>query len=186
MFEPDRKPEASDEAKFFEYGSVVLKSRDFKTRQALLEVCMPNTLMQAVTPSLLSSGWIDNFKIMEPIAVWIPQLNPSRMNVLAKSHDLVHTRANMAIKQWVDGALQVFQKISQYLIDPSDIISFLPMGTYVSFRFRCRIDNIPQVLEGIDKTPAEGVREFQWAMACVLAGVCLDIQAWEAHLQLST
>ena len=181
MFEPDRRPEASDDAKFFEYGQVVLLERDFKTRQASMDVCMPNSLMQAVTPSLLGAGWVDNFRVRDPVAVWIPQLTPERMNGLSVGHDLPHTRANIALRQWTEEVLQVFQKVSQFLVDPSDIVAFLPMGTYVCFRFRCRVDDIPKVLEGVDRTPVVGVREFQWALATVLAAVCLDVQAWESR-----
>jgi len=181
MFHPDRKPEASDDAKFFEYGHVLLLGNDFKTRQASLEVCMPNSLMQAVTPSLLGAGWVDQFRVRDPVAVWLPQLTPSRMNAAASGHDLPHTRANMALKQWAEEVLQVFQKVAQFLVDPSDIVPFLPMGTYVQFRFRCRVDDIPKVLEGVDATPVVGVPEFQWALASVLAAVCLDYQAREAR-----
>lgn len=180
MFQPDRKPEAADEAKFFGCGQVVLLDRDFKTRQASMEVCMPNSLMQAVSPSLLSCGWLDAFRVKEPLAVWLPQLTAERMNGLAAEHDMAHARANAALRQWAEEVLQVFRKVSQFLVDPSDVIAFLPMGTYVCFRYRCRIDDIPRLLEGVDRTPVVGVREFQWAMASVLAAVCLDFQAWEA------
>ena len=184
MFEPDRKPEAADEAKFFEYGKVTLVARDFKTRQASLEICMPFSLMHAVSPSLLSTGWIDNFRVRDPVAVWMPQLTRERMNITALKIEDAHVRANLALSQWSSQVLEVFQKVSQFLSDPSDIITFLPLGTYTTFRFRCRIDEIPKILEGIDNTPVIGIREFQWAMACVLAAVCLDIQAWEEHNRL--
>jgi hypothetical protein len=183
MFEPDRKPEPADDAKFFEYGYVVLQARDFKTRQASLEICIPNTLLQAVTPSLLGSGWLDKFRVRDPIAVWIPQLTPERFNVAATGHDIPHTRANRALKQWTEEIIQVFQKVAQFLNDPSDIVPFLPMGTYVLIRFRCRVDDIPKILEGIDKTPVVGIDKFQWAMATVLATVCLDFQSYENALK---
>jgi hypothetical protein len=181
MFGLDRKPEPSDNAKFFGHGYIVLEAKDFKTRQASLEICLPHTLLQAITPSLLGSGWVDKLKVKEPVTVWIPQLTADRMNAAAIGHDIPHVRANMALKQWTDEVVQVFQKVAQFLVDPSDIIPFLPMGTYVQLRFRCRIDDIPKVLEGVGATPIIGIPEFRWALASVLAAVCLDFQIVDSH-----
>lgn len=183
MFGLDKKVEPLDSAKFFGSGYIVVEAKDFKTRQASIEMCLPHTLLQAITPSLLGSGWIDKLKVKEPITVWIPQLTAERMNSAAIGHDVPHIRANMALKQWTDEVVQVFQKISQFLVDPSDIIPFLPMGTYVQLRFRCRVDDIPKVLEGVEKTPVIGIPEFRWALASVLAMVCLEFQTAEARLK---
>jgi hypothetical protein len=184
VFGPDKKPEPSENSRFFGHGYVILEAKDFKTRQASLEICLPHTLLQAITPSLLGSGWVDRLKVKEPISVWIPQLTAERMNNAAAGIDVPHIRSNMALKQWTDEVVQVFQKISQYLIDPSDIIPFLPMGTYVQLRFRCRIDDIPKVLEGVQNTPVIGIPDFQWALASVLAMVCMEFQIAEERTRL--
>ena len=177
MFSINKKPEPSESAKFFGSGYIILESKDYKTRQASLELCLPHTLLQAITPSLLMSGWIDKLEVKDPITVWLPQLTAERMNEAASSHDVPHIKANMALKQWTEEVVQVFQKIAQFLVDPSDIIPFLPMGTYVKLRFRCRVDDIPKLLQGVEDTSISGIPEFRWALASVLAEVCLYFQA---------
>jgi len=183
IFSLDKNVIPSDNSKFFGNGYIILEAKDFKTRQASMELCLPHTLLQAITPSLLASGWTDKLKVKEPISVWLPQLTAERMNAAAIGHDVPHVRANMVLKQWTEEVTQIFNKISQFLIDPSDIIPFLPMGTYVSLRFRCRVDDIPQLLEGIERTPVIGIPEFRWALASVLASICLDFQAADARIK---
>src|ERR1700690_4251128 len=162
----------SDDCKFFEYGEVVLEEHDFSSRQASIRICMPCCLFQAVTPSLLGAGLIDQFKLRDPMAVWVPTFSKERMSSVAEG--MIHNsliRLNMSLKTRVEEVLRTFRICAQMVLNPSDLIPMLPLGTYVNLRFRCEIDKIPNVLIGIQNTPVDGIVEFQWALATVLTYV---------------
>ena len=162
----------SDNCRFFEYGEVVLEEHDFVTRQASIQICIPCCLFQAVTPSLLGAGIIDQFKLRDPMAVWIPTFSKKRMSPVANEMiDNSLIRLNMSLKARAEEVLKTFRICAQMVLNPSDLIPILPLGTYVNLRFRCEIDKIPDVLIGVQNTPVDGVAEFQWALATVLTYV---------------
>lgn len=173
------KPEPQEEQKFFEYGEVTFAERDFQSRQVVLHMTMPNCLFQAITPSLLGSGFVDGFQVRNPIAVWIPKLLDNSFNNFASGVDAPEQKVNLTLKTRAEEILRIWEGISQFLRNPSDIIPFLPMGTYVTLRHRVRIDDIPKLLEGVNSTPVIGIPEFQYALACVLACVLEDFERWE-------
>lgn len=178
-------PKSSESAKFFEFGEVTFEERDFPSRQAAIRICMPCCLFEAVTPSLLGAGVIDQYKVREPMAVWMPKFSAERMHPNAEQIlDSSLERLNMTLRASAEGIIETFQSLSFLVTDPSDLIPLLPLGVYVTFRLRCRIDDIPKVLFGVQNTPVNGVAEFQWALASVLACVLEDVQKWEASKQL--
>jgi len=173
-------PESSDTARFFEHGQIAFMERDFPNRQARIDITMPCCLFQTVSPTLLGAGYIDDPQIHNPMVVWMPQLSASRVNILAKDVVDAHDKMNRAIQERIDLILKTYEGMSHFLIDPSDIIPMLPLGTYVDFKFRCRIDDLMKVLENIQPLISiTGVAEFQWALASVFACVLQDIQTWE-------
>lgn len=180
----DKAVEAADSARFFEHGKVVLEDMDPVGRTASIFVQLPNCLFQAVTPSLLGAGYLDNFRVAEPLSTWLPQVTEARLSFLGKQVDQAHVRINTAVAQQMDALLRTFASISQYLVNPADMVPMLPLGVYVSVRFRCRLDDVPKVLHGVQDTPVEGVHEFQWALACVLAQALREMEGWEAKRRL--
>lgn len=172
--------EASEDTRFFEYGEVRLEEVDHQHRQAVLECCMPNCLLQTLTPSLLGSGVIDSFRVREPHAVWLPKLGKERFNPTAASTiDSVDARVNQTIRERVEETMRVFQGVSQLVNNPADLVPILPMGVYVNYRYRCHIDKIPNVLYSIDTLLVfTGVPEFQWALASVLKQVLVENEVW--------
>lgn len=179
--------DAAEQSKFFEYGEVSLVNCDYKTRQASINMCMPCSLFQAVTPSLLGGGLVDNLKVREPLAVWLPQLTSERISPLVRAQvPDAEVRINSVMRAHVDELLKLFQSATSVISDPSDLVPYLPLGIYICFRFRCRVDDIPKVLEGVDKTPVAGVHEFQWALAMVLKCVLEDFARFEAAMSEKT
>lgn len=173
-----KEPEAVDASQFFEYGKVVLEDTDPVGRTASIRMQMPNCLFQAVTPSLLGAGFVDEFKVADPLAVWIPQVTTERLSFMGKQLDQADVRINTAIAHQMGVVAQTFAKVAQLLTNPADLIPMLPLGTYVSLRFRCRIDDVPKVLFGVQETAVVGVPEFQWALACVLAQALMESERW--------
>lgn len=175
----ERKTEAQEDTRFFEHGRVEFAARDFSSRQAALDITMPCCLFQTVIPQLLAAGLIDHPRIHQPIAVWMPQVTTERMNILGSSAGGA-TQVNIAVRGWLQQLLEIYERLSVFLKDPSDIIPMLPLGIYVNFRWRCRIDDILKVMEGVQKQAhVAGVAEFQWALACVLQFVLEDYARWE-------
>jgi hypothetical protein len=163
---------------FFEYGKVHLEANDFQTRQASIRICMPCCLFQAVTPSLLGGGLIDEFKLLEPMAVWIPSFSEESLSSVAdKIIDNPLARVNMSLKTRAEEILQTFKICAHLVSNPSSLIPILPLGIYITLRFRCKVDNIPNVLIGIQNTDIDGVHEFQWALATVLAYILEDFRS---------
>ncbi len=176
--------EPVDSARFFEHGKVVLEDIDPVGRMASIFMQMPNCLFQAVTPSLLGAGLVDNFRVAEPVATWLPQLTEARISFVGKQVDQCHVRINTAVSQQMESLLKTFVKISEYLLNPADMVPMLPLGVYVALRFRCRIDDVPKVLQGVQETPVEGVGEFQWALACVLAQAVIEAERLESRRRI--
>ncbi len=173
------KMEPSDNAKFFEHGCVSIENRDFQNRLVCLRVCMPCCLFQAITPSLLGQGFIDKLSIRSPVSIWLPRLTKERLNSLGGQIDSIDHHVNLLLKQKAEETLKLFQEISQILNDPSDIIPIVPMGVYIEFQYRCKIDNMLELLASVEKTPVVGVYEFQWALASVLHCILEDLNRWD-------
>jgi len=170
----------SESAKFFEYGEVNFEERDFPSRQASIRICMPCCLFETVTPSLLGAGLIDQYRVREPLAVWVPKLSEERMSSHANQLlDNAKERVNMTLRASTENILNIFHTLSFLVANPSDLVPLLPLGTYITFRFRCNIDNMPKVLFNIQNIPVDGIAEFQWALASVLACILNDIRQWE-------
>lgn len=180
-----KEPSPVDASQFFEHGKVVLEDVDHVARTAAVFMQMPCCLFQAVTPSLLGAGLVDNFRIAEPLACWLPQLTEERISFVGKQLDQAHVRVNTGVSQQMEAVLQTFVKISTLLNDPADMIPMLPLGTYVALRWRCRIDDVPKVLHGVQETPVVGVPEFQWALACVLAQAIREVESRPARPRLA-
>ena len=171
--------EAAEETKFFEYGEVKIDLIDHVHRQSLLEMCMPNCLFQAVTPALLGAGYVDSFRTRDPLAVWLPKYGTERFNSAAATVDSPEARVNQIARDRIEETMKTFQGLGSLFKNPADLIPMLPMGVYVQFQYRCRIDNIPNVLYTIDSIlNVAGVAEFQWALACVLKQVLIDHDLW--------
>ena len=178
----NQKLDPSEECKFFEFGEVRLEENDFTSRQASIRICIPCCLFQAVTPSLLGVGLIDQFKLREPIAIWIPTFSQERMSPNANNFvDNALVRLNMLLKSKAEDVLKTFEGCAQLVLNPSDLIPILPLGVYVTLRFRCEIDKIPDVLIGIQNTPVDGIHEFQWALATVLTCVLDDFKRYDGR-----
>jgi hypothetical protein len=179
----ERKIESQDETRFFEHGQVNFAARDFPSRTAALDVTMPCCLFQTVVPQLLAAGFIDHPSIHQPVSVWMPQVGVERMNILGRSKAGAD-QVNGAVQSWLGQLLSIYEKLSVYLQDPSDIVPMLPLGVYVDFRWRVRVDDILKALEGMQKlVHIAGVAEFQWALACVLQCVLEDYDRWDGLRQ---
>lgn len=171
--------EPAEETKFFEYGEVRLDTIDHVNRHAMLDICMPQNLFQVVTPALLGAGLIDDFRLRDPIAVWLPKIGKERLGPVANTVDSAEARVNQLIRERVEETLRVFQGVGHLLLTPGDLVPMLPMGTYVTFKFRCKIDSILAVLEHIQKyVMVLGIAEFQWALAAVLHQAVAENESW--------
>lgn len=169
---------------FFEYGKASLIASDYSTRTAAIDICMPYCLFQTVTPQLLGAGYIDNFRIRDPLAVWIPKLSKDRFGYLAQSLPNIDEKINVALREEASKTAKLFIHLQGHLIDPSDAIPLLPLGVYTVSTFRVKIDNILSLLNGINSIKVAGVPEFQWALATVLKQVLLDFERVSPKLSL--
>lgn len=157
-------------ARFFEYGEVSVQAHDPRGNMASLKVCMPCCLMQTLTPALLGGGLIDRYEVMLPIAAWVPKSPEERFrpDIFCQAPDIVEAAASHTAKN-VKKALELFVQLSQILLDPADAVPILPMGTYVTFQYRCRTDALAGVLSHIESIRVVGVPEFRYALATVFA-----------------
>jgi len=171
-----------DDVKFFEYGRVIFDVHDFATETAAMDITIPCCLFQAITPQLLGAGFIDHLRIHQPIAVWMPQVTKERFNSLTDSPG-APDQVNVAVRSWLQQLLEIYEKLSVYLKDPTDLIPMLPLGTYIDFKWRCRIADILKVLEGVQSINVVGIPEFQWALASVLQFILEDLEQREQLVQ---
>jgi len=162
-----------DRQEFLGNGFVELLETNPHDRNVSIKLCMPCNLFQTVTPQLLSHGLIDEFAVRNPIITWMPQLTIERFCVNGLDKETINT-VNICLKDEIMRISNLFIHMSNYLHDPSDLVPMLPMGVYIECTYRCSVDKIIKILEGIDSIKVIGVSEFQWAMASVL-GYVLDI-----------
>jgi len=163
-------PNGEPYARFFEYGEVSIQSHDPHQRMASLRVQMPCCLMQTVTPALLGAGLIDKYEVMAPFAAWIPELTEDRFKpeVIQISSGIPSIATNQLAKT-MKSVLELFTQFFPILKDPSDVIPILPLGTYITFQYRCRVDAMVKVLDHLESIHVAGVAEFRFALATVLA-----------------
>lgn len=167
---------SKEESRFFEHGEVKLLATDRKKNTAMFKLCMPGCLFQAVTPSILGGGLVDNFRIRIPIAVWIPKLSDDRFNPDYMSQiDDISQNSNFAIQNSVNSVLKVFTQISYFMLNPIDLIPMLPLGVYVECEYRMNMDKKNQVLSGIELTPNAGTVELKNAMSEVFHCAANDL-----------
>ena len=159
---------------FFDYGHVNLTLCDSVSRQAMFDICMPCCLFQTVTPHLLNGGYIDDLKIRDPISIWIPKLTVDRFNDAVRSVQDIDNLTNNYIKEEIERVGKLYTNLQNYLIDPSDIIPILPLGVYITFFYRCNVDSIPAILEGIESIKVVGIKEFQWSLAVMMRHTLLQ------------
>lgn len=155
---------------FFEHGFVQAVSWDPVSRQAAFSVTVPASIVQTVTPPLLGAGKLDQYVLHNPVAAWIPVIGSGRLHPAAANPDMAD-RINRKVREKVQEILDLFLDVSRILVDPSDLIPALPLGTYVNFRFRCRVDGMIKVLSELDRTRVAGVPEFRYALSSALAEV---------------
>lgn len=167
----------SESTRFFEYGSVDLVDVDARARSACADVRMPFVVMQAATPALLGGGVVDGLSLCQPVSVWIPRLTGERMSPAASGIPSAHERVNVYLRERASEAMKAFMDLAPYVSDPSDLIPFLPMGTYVTFRYRFRIDDALSVIEALEPHHGvAGIAEFQYALAGVLREAVLVVE----------
>ncbi len=56
----------------------------------------------------------------------------------------------------------------QFMPNPEDLAPTLPLGVYVEFEYRCKLDDLAHLMLGISGTPHHGIAELQFALANVL------------------
>lgn len=163
------------EHRFFEHGRVTLVSADRSSRMAAFSASLPASLVQAAMPALLGAGIVDKYELMNPMSAWIPALGEDRFRpgLEPTAPDAV----NQAVRTQVMEALSLFRSLAQVLVDPSDLIPMLPMGTYVTFRLRCSVDKLAVALEELERAAVAGVPEFRFALAGALAEALVGFES---------
>ena len=151
---------------------------DPEGRQAMFLVTLPYCVMQAVTPVLLGAGWLDQFRVMNPVVAWAPSLTEERLK--EEFRDLRGTqseRINQRVRECAQRTLEEFRVMSEVLGDPSDITPMLPLGVYVQFRYRFSVDDLAKALLAMEAVPVDGVPDLRYAMAAGLAEVLSSMGA---------
>lgn len=163
-------------AKFFKYGLVKVLHTDEIKRQAAVQVCVPCCVMQACLPILLGFGLMDGLAVRNPVAAWapIPTSDLYKPEVVTQSPHAPEA-IGKTVEAKIGEALSLYAEISRLVISPQTMAYILPMGTYVTFRYRCGIDDVAKIIMGLQAIPSPGVPEFQYAMAQELASTLEEL-----------
>lgn len=154
---------------FFEYGGVQIISSDSTSRQVAFQITMPASIVQTISPPLLGAGIMDQYLLANPVAVWIPPISPEQIVPNPNISDSLSERMNSLIHSMMKETLELFRVFSSQVENPSDLIPMLPLGVYVTFRFRCCIDDLITVMSELERTMVAGVAEFRFALASAMA-----------------
>jgi hypothetical protein len=156
---------------FLNEGEVKVLSVDKSNRQALLFFNVPLYLAQSALPALLYSGVIESFSLSNPISVFIPNFKDE--DVVNK---LLTNKLNSKVSKSISDSISLYKQSLQVLKRPSDIISLLPVGVYVSFAYKCSIDAFISSMNDrwvIEENSYE--HEFKWAVSKIMASILNDI-----------
>jgi hypothetical protein len=166
----------SETASFFDGGFVTCEALDEVSRKASISFRLPCVLFQTVSPILLGMGPLDLFQISEPMQVWIPRLSQERLVPTAEEIlPNASNQLNLAVSASTKSTVDLFNKLSVIVRDPSDLIPMLPLGIYISVRCRCDVDGIILALEKLQKLPIDGVFEIQWALSSVYGWILAEM-----------
>lgn len=155
--------------KLLEHGEIHITSYDKESRQAALRIYVPCCLIQFTLPILNKFGVIDDYCVKTPILAWMPTLTSDRFKPeLIAQYPSVPNEANTQIQKKMQESLNLFVEASKVIISITDIIPMLPLGVYVQLQYRCRIDDIAQVLTGLENAEMIGVPDFRFALAGAL------------------
>lgn len=157
---------------FLGKGYIDIKLVDAKAQEALLFICMPYCLMQTFTPSLLGCGFIDELRLFEPVHIWTPKISNSRLHPALVDHVGLTDAVNHTISEETLRIAHTFASLAPYLIDPTDIMTILPLGTYITFDYRCKYSKQLELISNIESINVAGRIEFQDGLAKSLAKCC--------------
>lgn len=155
--------------RFFKHGGVQIISSDSTSRQVAFQITMPASIVQTISPPLLGAGVMDQYLLANPVAVWIPPVSPEQIIPNPSISGDLSGRINSLIQSTVKETLELFRVFSSQVENPSDLIPMLPLGVYVTFRFRCCIDDLVTVMSELERTMVAGVAEFRFALASAMA-----------------
>jgi len=173
--------DSKESATFFDHGKVEILDHEFRTREAQFRITVPCCLFLAATPQLLAHGLIDEFSVHHPVSIWIPSLTQDRFHpAIVEQIPLVAEKANAALRQTAERTAQNFEDLIQYMPFPDDLIPTLPLGVYIEFKYRCRVDDVAKILIGMQQTVHHGIAEFRYALAQVLHCALQDVDRWES------
>jgi hypothetical protein len=160
---------STDHAKFFDIGEVKVLSVDSGNRQAGLYFVAPICFVQPALPALLSSGSIDSFAMVKPFISFTPKIKSE--NTKSRSDQIVK-RINTKVQDSIAKAMSIYSESEQFLSDPSMMLPVLPLGIYVSFTYRCGVDQfIIAIKEKWNVASGSYEDEFKWATTRVMAHV---------------
>jgi len=159
----------NDFVKFFEFGEIKLLDND--GQNVALFMKMPFCVLQNIILQLTKIGIVDNTSISNPIAVWFPKLKPNQINsLIINKMENMHEEISKIIEKNLYDSLHLFSEISSILVNPIDAFPMLPIGIYVEITYRCKIQNIINILEETEKmVNSAGVSDFRFALATILA-----------------
>lgn len=148
----------ADQFRIFERGSILINRYDDEKREIALKVCIPCCILQSILPSITGNGVINNYSIVNPVSVWVPN-HGVPIDIDEKLQDVLQR------------SLDLFLEISRMTSRPADLSPMLPLGVYVIFQLRAKIDDIAKILMEIEDIESPGVPEFRYVLASVLAKV---------------
>jgi len=161
-----------DNFPLFEFGGISIVNYDKEEREVALKICIPCYIMQTILPTISGIGIVNDYSVKNPIAIWMPTLAPDRFNTaLVDQYPRLPNEANTQIKEKLQEILNLFFEISKATNLPTDLTAMLPLGTYVVFQFRSKIDDMAKILLGLNDSELPGVPEFRYALAAVLARI---------------
>jgi hypothetical protein len=163
--------ENHDQFKLFEHGSISIVGQDDEKREVALVICMPCCVLQAIFPTISGNSIINNYSIKNPVSIWVPTLSPDKFNSSVFSHRGFPQNINEKLRVTVQGALDTFLEIANFINNPVEILSILPLGTYVIFQLRLKIDDLAKILMDLENVELPGVPDFRYALASVLAKI---------------
>lgn len=154
------------ESKFFQSGSVLVEC--VSDGAVMLAITAPLFLLHAVSPIILGEGIVGGPRLHSPLSAWVPRIDSSKF---LPGFVGMSDRAAAALEANALASLNLFNDVHSMLSDPDAALLVLPLGVYVDFSIRAKLEGAVSMAAAIGRVKTIGTAELSFAIAEALSGI---------------
>lgn len=151
---------------FLQNGHIDLIGADTLSRKAIYNINIPYILLVHALPSLSRYGSVNSIAISDELLVWQQEIKTEHIKPeYLKLQPGLSSVVWSELKTKIESFMAYYVSICHILKNPSIVSNFLPIGIYINMKYVCSVDQLPLVLEELQRfIHIDGIAEFQHAL----------------------